>query len=456
MDIIDIASACSAVDNSLTFYRDKRHLDTNFPASKIIGREKEGKQLASLLANWSIGGSLPTMIAVRGKSGTGKTTVVRYVCDNLPQMKYAMVNLRLANTALACINAILKEMGAAEVKSARGLSGALAALAVEVEGRLSRGGDCKVFTIVLDDFDTLRRTGVDISDLINRLNGMVEELRKRGHLACVIAIMNEDNENFDVDERIISRISASILPFTPYSPADITAILKDRAEKALYVRVPEDVFSYCAALDENMNCDARRAIHLLRTSCEIALENGGCSWKLDNDHVYEACHRIDVDSGTNALATLPARERTIAGIIAWRTKASGNVEHSTKQLFDHYLKDIQLVPAGSFKMGYRQFSESLNYLERQDIVASKIESKGRGSGIQRCYQLKLPTEIVGQKVYGPRWQEIERCKKEIEEMKSAIVAASSNDMLDPAIRSNYIALCNQKCEQSFKKLLLDD
>ncbi len=49
---------------------------------------------------------------------------------------------------------------------------------------------------------------------------------------CIIAISNNVMSDYEIDDRVRSRIGASEVFFEPYKPQAVLAMLKDRAEKA--------------------------------------------------------------------------------------------------------------------------------------------------------------------------------------------------------------------------------
>jgi cell division control protein 6 len=106
-------------------FSDKRHLDPLFLSSKIIGRKKQAEQLLRYFESRTHGLIVP-IVSVYGRSGSGKSTVVRFVCNNLGSTtSHAFVNLRKAKTVFGCANMILSELGLPNLKNADGLSNAI-------------------------------------------------------------------------------------------------------------------------------------------------------------------------------------------------------------------------------------------------------------------------------------------------------------------------------------------
>ena len=75
--------------------------------SKIIGRQNETEKLPSCIMSLRDGFIVP-FVSVNERSGSGKSTVVKFVCENLIDMiPFRFVNLCKASTVFGCANLIL-------------------------------------------------------------------------------------------------------------------------------------------------------------------------------------------------------------------------------------------------------------------------------------------------------------------------------------------------------------
>jgi Cdc6-like AAA superfamily ATPase len=92
---------------------------------------------------------------------------------------------------------------------------------------------CYDLPAVLDEFDVLfnDKRGKP-SDFIYKLLVMEEKLREKGVLACIVAVSNNVMADYEVDDRVRSRIGSSEVFFPAYTKKDALDILKDRAAKA--------------------------------------------------------------------------------------------------------------------------------------------------------------------------------------------------------------------------------
>ena len=191
-----------------------------------------------------------------------------YVKTLIEDVSYAFVNLRKARTVFGCANLILAELGQPSLKSAQGINTAIEQISDTIEQDLrKKKNNNRLFILVLDEFDVLLydKRGKP-SDFIYKLLVMEEKLREKGYLMCIIAISNNVMSDYEIDDRVRSRIGASEVFFEPYKPQAVLAMLKDRAEKAFSEPVDSEILQYCADQSSEEHGDARRAIDLFRVA----------------------------------------------------------------------------------------------------------------------------------------------------------------------------------------------
>jgi archaeal cell division control protein 6 len=155
------------VEKENLLFANKMFLDNLTLPSQIIEREKKAKELIRYLLGYKHGLVVP-FVSVYGRSGSGKSTIVKFVCENLDEdIPYAFVNLRKARTVFGCANLILTELGQPSLKSAQGINTAIEHISNAIEQRLTNdkknnnsnnngdSNDVKLFILVLDEFDVL-------------------------------------------------------------------------------------------------------------------------------------------------------------------------------------------------------------------------------------------------------------------------------------------------------------
>jgi archaeal cell division control protein 6 len=403
VDKQDLKRIYAEVEKENLLFANKAFLDNLTLPSQIIGRESKAKELVRFLLGYKQGFVVP-FVSVYGRSGSGKSTVVKFVCENLDEdgISYAFVNLRKARTVFGCANLILRELGQPSLKSAQGINTAIEQISNAIEQRLSQNkknnNTAKLFVLVLDEFDVLLydKRGKP-SDFIYKLLVMEEKLREKGYLMCIVAISNNVMSDYEVDDRVRSRIGTSEVFFEPYTKQAVLAILKDRAAKAFSQPVDSEILQYCADQSSAEHGDARRAIDLLRVAAEIA---GKREEKISKMHVDLALARLQRDRVSTTLSSASYHLKLTATALARISYLTQEVWHSTSTVYNQYrhiLGEEDTKPP----LTYRRIAELLNELENMGLVTSHTSSKGRkGYGTQ--YKLVVPPEAIG-KVCFPDW-----------------------------------------------------
>ena len=125
VDKQDLKRISAEVEKENLLFANKIFLDNLTLPSQIIGRERKAKELVRFLLGYKQGLVVP-LVSVYGRSGSGKSTIVKFVCENLDEdISYAFVNLRKARTVFGCANLILIELGQRCLKSAQGINAEL-------------------------------------------------------------------------------------------------------------------------------------------------------------------------------------------------------------------------------------------------------------------------------------------------------------------------------------------
>jgi cell division control protein 6 len=411
VDKQDLKRIYAEVEKENLLFANKTFLDNLTLPSQIIGREKKAKELVRFLLGYKQGLVVP-FVSVYGRSGSGKSTVVKFVCENLDEdISYAFVNLRKARTVFGCANLILTELGQPSLKSAQGINTAIQHISNAIEQRLSNNikknnnnnnnsgnnNTARLFILVLDEFDVLLydKRGKP-SDFIYKLLVMEEKLREKGYLMCIAAISNNVMSDYEIDDRVRSRIGSSEVFFEPYTQQAVLAILKDRATKAFAQPVDYEILQYCSDQSSQEHGDARRAIDLLRVAAEIAGRKGE---KIGKKHVDAALARLQRDRVSTTLSSASYHLKLAATALARISYLTQEVWHSTSTVYNQYRHILESEDTKS--LTYRRIAELLTELENMGLVTSHTSSKGRhGYGTQ--FKLVVPPEAIG-KVCFPDW-----------------------------------------------------
>jgi len=361
--------------------------------TKIIGREREAEELVRNLLGYKDGYVVP-VISVYGRSGTGKSTLVRYVCDYISELKLCYVNLRKAKTIFGAANLILSSLSCPNLKSAQGLNTAIERIQESIGQSI---GSKKLFVLVLDEFDVIfydKRNNP--SDFIYKLVEMESELKQKGILCMIITISNNVLADYNIDDRVRSRIGTSEIFFRPYSKEEMLKILRQRAKEAFGKKIESKVLEYCAQLSYSEHGDARRAVDLLRVAAEIAIQE---KKEITMQHVDAASKRLQKDRIIEVIQTLSYHSMLICLVLAAKTFGYEKDWHSTSSLYESYKK---FIDKSESPVTYRRFSELLIDLENTGILKSQTGSRGQ-KGYRSEYMLLIQPEIVGTTIDEKWW-----------------------------------------------------
>ena len=401
MDKRELEKIVGDVRAQNSIFSDKSFLDNLSVPNSIIGRESESRKLVKFLLSYEKGLVVP-LVSIYGRSGSGKSTIVQFVCKNL-DVDFCYVNLRKAKTVFGCMNLILSELGHENLKNAQGMNHAFSILEKSIIQILEKSNN-SLFVLCLDEFDTLfyDKRGKP-SDFVYKLVVLVEKLRLLKKHMCIITISNKILSEFNLDDRVVSRIGTSEIYFDSYSQSDVLKIIRNRAKKSFFNKIDDDVLKYCADISSEEHGDARRAIDLLRTSGEIA---GSENKKLSKRHVDEAIAQLQKNQITTVISGGSYHFRLACAALCRLTYVNDEGWHSTSDLFKQYQ---EIISPNTRKISYRRFSEMLVELVNSGIAISKTESKGRhGYGSQ--FKLSADPVLIGNSCFPDWWPNVEKSK----------------------------------------------
>ncbi|KAF6248028.1 hypothetical protein C6990_00880 [Nitrosopumilus sp. b3] len=402
MDKKELRKIVGDVRKQNSIFSNKSFLDSLMVPNSIVGRESESKKLVDYLLSYEKGLVVP-LVSIYGRSGSGKSTIVKFVCENL-DLDFCYVNFRKAKTVFGCINLILSEMGHPNLKNAQGINSAFLILEGLIKETLEKSGN-SLFVLCLDEFDTLfyDKRGKP-SDFVYKLVVLVEKLRTLKKHMCIVTISNKVLSEFNLDDRVISRIGASEIYFDSYSQSDVLKIIRNRAKKSFLKKIDDDVLQHCANISSEEHGDARRAIDLLRTSGEIAgIENK----KISKRHIDEAVSQLQKNQITTIISGGSYHFRLACAALSRLTYVNDEGWHSTSDLFKQYQ---QIISSDTRQISYRRFSEMLVELVNSGIAVSKTESRGRhGYGSQ--FKLSVDPDLIGNSCFPDWWPSVVESKK---------------------------------------------
>jgi len=389
----------SRLEQQQSIFKDKSLLDTLVFPQDVVGREEKIEEILKHLIGYKKGYVEP-LISVFGRSGSGKSTLTKLVCKNFDDAEHVFVNLRKAKTVFGSANQILSDLGEEPVKSARGLNVAVDLIEDSITSKLKKTGK-KLFILVLDEIDVLFNDNRGKpSDFIYKLLVLEEKLRAAGIMVSIIAISNNLVRDFELDDRVRSRIGTCEVFFEPYKKDQVLDILRNVSEKAFSVPIDDEVLQKCADVSSAEHGDARRAIELLKVSSEIASFE---SVKITPEHVVKADSKLQKNTFYEYHRHASHHSRQVMNAIARLSYLTDKPCHSTSRIYKQY---SNMEEKG---LSYRRISDILSELTQGGILHSNTRSSGRhGYGTQ--YELRIPPDMI-LKIYKELFEKLQEDKK---------------------------------------------
>ncbi len=213
-------------------------------------------------------------VMIYGAPGIGKTAAIRWVLRDLEEQTDEIfpvyVNCWQKNTAFKIYEDICHQLGYKFTQNRRAEE-----LFKVIQGIVNKKAAVFVFDEVdkLDDFDFVY--------------SLVEGIYKKS----IFLITNYKEWLLDLDERIKSRLTAELLEFKQYNPAETKGIMQERKKLAFVPGVWEQdafelVVNKAAAL-----MDIRSGLHLMKEAGLVAEESS--SRKITKEHAEKAVVKLD-------------------------------------------------------------------------------------------------------------------------------------------------------------------
>lgn len=349
-----------------SLFKDRNVLRSEYIPSRLPFREEQIKAIAEILSPL-LHGSKCSNLLLYGKTGTGKTAVVRYVLQKLEEMAIkqniqllsAYTNTRVAGTEYRILYDIARLIGV-EIPFT-GL--ALREASERILNKIDLIGSNSIF--VLDEVDYLVKNCGD--GLLYELTRANERLKKSS--LSLIGISNDLKFKELLDPRVVSTLSEEEIVFPPYTAEELRVILNERANLAFRKGCIDDVaINLCAALAAQEHGDARRAVDLLRVAGEVAEREGAN--KVQEVHIRLALQKIDQDRMIDALTSLPIQQKLVLLTIISNGEGS-----STGEIYSRYASICKKL--GIESLTQRRVSGLISELDMLGLVSASTVSKGR-------------------------------------------------------------------------------
>ncbi|MCD6275470.1 MAG: ORC1-type DNA replication protein [Thermoplasmata archaeon] len=369
------------------FKGNREALYPDYLPENLPHRESEIDKLAEILVT-ALKGEKPSNILIYGKTGTGKTAVVRYVGRELMHarevyarrnVEYIYINCETVDTPYSVLqnlgNYFIEEWDEKIPFTGWPLDKVFTTVKEKIDDWNG------IVIVVLDEVDKLvAKSGDDILYQLLLLDSEMKNSR-----LSVIGISNELKFTDLLDPRVKSRLTQEKLIFPPYNAYQLEDILEERVKIAVKDGVvSQEVISTCAAIAAREHGDARRAIELLRISVEMAEREG--AERVEERHVYLAKNKIEMDCVSEAIRTLPLHSKIILLAVSLSDEA-GRSSLTTGEIYQIYKNLSRRI--GIQPLTQRRISDLISEMDMLGLINAKVKSFGR-YGRTKVVELGLP------------------------------------------------------------------
>jgi cell division control protein 6 len=356
-------------------FRDERVFEIDHVPETFKHRESQMRSLQYALRP-AVRGSRPLNAVVRGPPGTGKTTAVLKLFDELAAQSgvhTVRVNCQVNATRYSVFSQLFRSMFDYE-PPASGIS--FKSLFEDITDELVEQDD--VLVVALDDVNYLFYEN-EASDTLYSLLRAHEE---QGGARIGVLVVSSDTD-LDVMEGLDERVQSVFRPedvyFNVYDEGEIREILAERVKRGFHSdALDDDVLDYVAELTAESG-DLRVGIDLLRRAgLNAEMRASRVVERVDVDEAYEKSKYVHLSRSLRALSDV---ESHLVRVVA---------EHDGEQAGDVYEAFHEETD-----LGYTRYAEIVNKLDELGIVDAEyadVEGRGRSRSLSLAYDPEATLE----------------------------------------------------------------
>lgn len=377
--------------NKNSIFKDRFILQANYAPQTIHHRDKEIKQVASILAP-CLKGNKTSNLFVYGVTGTGKTLSIQFVKEELLKRTK---NNKENNLKIEYLNCKLKKVADTEYRILaeliRKLGGEVPATGLPTQSIYNKFIDLidkekQLLILILDEIDqAVKKISDNFLYNLTRLN---TELNKTQ--ITLVGISNDLRFLDNLDPRVRSSLSEEEIVFPPYNALQLQDILKNRVEWAFNKGVINGgVIEKCAAFAAREHGDARRALDLLRVAGEIAEREGDKKIKLK--HIDLSNYKIERDKILDVIESQPKQFQL--SLLAIMRLVEGPEKVFTGDVYKVYQELCKKT--NTEVLTQRRVSSIVSEFDMLGLINARNISRGT-YGKTREIKSAIPQEIEGQ------------------------------------------------------------
>lgn len=367
-------------------FANKEVLRPTYVPENLPHRKEQIQGLANILSA-ALKYETPSNILIYGKTGTGKTSTVKYVSKELEEMaqkRGSMCSLLYINSEVFDTQYRIFAYLARVFNKRVPMIGWPTDM-VYAEFKTGVDSEKRSVIVILDEIDKLASKGDEALYNLTRVNGELNNAR-----VSLIGISNDLTFTDLLDPRVTSSLGEEEIIFPPYNAEQLKDILYARAEMAFeHDMLTDSVIPLCAAFAASEHGDARRALDLLRVSGEIA--ERARAKQVTEEHVRQASERLEMNRVAEVVKTLPLQSKIVLSSVLTLSKEKNKRRFSSGEVYTMYRRLCNHL--GMDALTQRRVTDFISELDILGLVNAVIVSKGR-YGRTKEISLSVPEECV--------------------------------------------------------------
>lgn len=355
-------------------FADREVLSPHYVPDHLLFRDRQISEIERSLTP-SLRGERGRNVFIYGKTGTGKTSCIKYVVDKVKLLpviraKITYVNCRIYNSRYRVLSKIASEHIPMYAKRGLGIIDIYEKIISWIEE------DSKILIVVLDEVDIIK----DLDDLIYTLTRANSDIKSGG--ITIIGISNKLSFKEDLDPRSLSTLYENELAFPTYNSEELASIIRDRVARGFKPNaIDQASVNLAAAMAAKESGDARLALKIITKAGEIAEEKG--LKIITVNEVGEAAKVAEEEIAYEVIGMLPEHQRLIVYAIALMSMHGGRYRKLNQEddsfllsgdIYNRYVSVAQSLHKES--KGSRIYRRYIADLEMQGIITTYESGKG--------------------------------------------------------------------------------
>jgi cell division control protein 6 len=337
-----------------TLFKDREAFETDYLPEDFNYRDTQLKEMAYAVRP-ALFGARPTNLILRGLPGTGKTTSVRHIFNEVRETTQRIlpvyVNCQNDHTRFMVYTRIYEGIFG-HLPPTSGVS--FRRVMNEIGYALKDRG--KVLLVCLDDANYLLHEGV-LNNTLYSILRLYEEFQGL-RTGVVLTVSNIDTDfQRELDSCVMSVMQPTDIYFSPYSNAEVEAILQDRIRQGIYSGViSSEVFDLI--VERTLQCgDLRVGLDLIRRAVLNAERNARKTVEAgDVESAFDLSRNIHL---ANSVKILNKEEKKLLRTIAKYSIQEEHMMHSGA-IFASVREETP--------MGYTTFFERLKKFDEMRLI----------------------------------------------------------------------------------------